>query len=86
MSAWSIGGGFFSVFDTADGTTVSLAAIKAQTDSIAAVKAQTDTIADVKAKTDSLTFTVAGKVDSNALAVAGTTITGSGTAGDPWGP
>ena len=76
MSAWSIGGGFFSVFDTADGTTVSLAAIKDQTDSIAAVKA----------KTDSLTFTVAGKVDSNALAIAGTTITGSGTAGDPWGP
>ena len=76
MSAWSIGGGFFSVFDTADGTTVSLAAIKDQTDSIAAVKA----------KTVSLTFTVAGKVDSNALAIAGTTITGSGTAGDPWGP
>ena len=76
MSAWSIGGGFFSVFDTADGTTVSLAAIKAQTDSIAAVKT----------KTDSLTFTSAGKVDANTQMINGTAITGSGTAGDPWGP
>lgn len=76
MSSWGLGGGFFSVFDTVDSTTVSLAAIKAQTDSIAAVKS----------KTDSLAFTVAGKVDANTLAVAGTAITGSGTAGDPWGP
>lgn len=43
-------------------------------------------IAAIKAKTDSLTFTVAGKIDSNVLYVNGTQIDGAGTAGDPWGP
>jgi hypothetical protein len=40
----------------------------------------------IKAKTDSLTFTVAGKMDSNVLYVAGVQIDGTGTAADPWGP
>lgn len=40
----------------------------------------------IKAKTDSLTFTVAGFIDANTLKIKGTTITGSGTAGSPWGP
>lgn len=43
-------------------------------------------VAAIKAKTDSLTFTVAGKIDANVTAVKGTTVNGSGTAGDPWGP
>lgn len=46
-----------------------------------------DTVVDaIKAKTDSLTFTVAGQVDANIESVNGTTVNGSGTAGDPWGP
>jgi hypothetical protein len=46
-----------------------------------------DTVVDaIKAKTDSLTFTVAGQVDANIESVNGTTVTGSGTEGDPWGP
>lgn len=43
-------------------------------------------VAAIKTKTDSLTFTVAGQVDSNIESVNGTTVNGSGTAGDPWGP
>lgn len=43
-------------------------------------------IAAVQAKTDSLTFTVAGKVDSNTTYVAGTAVSGSGTTEAPWGP
>lgn len=84
MSTWSIGGGFFSVFDTAETGTVSLASIKTTVD---AISTYIDTeVAAIKAKTDSLTFTVAGKVDSNITTVNGTAITGSGTSGDPWGP
>lgn len=41
-------------------------------------------VALVKAKTDSLTFTVAGKVDANTLALNGTTVIGAGTALDKW--
>jgi hypothetical protein len=41
-------------------------------------------VALVKAKTDSLTFTVAGKVDANTLAMNGTTVIGAGTALDKW--
>jgi hypothetical protein len=43
-------------------------------------------IALVKAKTDSLTFTVANKVDANTKSINDVTVTGVGTAGDPWGP
>lgn len=50
---------------------------------MAAVKSDS---AAVKAKTDSLTFTVAGKTDTNITHVKGTAVTGSGTAGSPWGP
>lgn len=53
----------------------------------------TDMVADVssdvtaiKAKTDSLTFTVAGQVDSNIKYVHGVEITGTGATGDEWGP
>lgn len=46
-----------------------------------------DTVVDaIKAKTDSLTFTVAGKVDSNIKAVNNVTVTGTGAVGDEWGP
>lgn len=50
---------------------------------VAAVKADT---AAIKAKTDSLTYTVAGQVDSNVQYVNDTLINGAGTAGNPWGP
>lgn len=43
-------------------------------------------ITAIKAKTDSLTFTVAGRVDSNIRSVNNTAVTGNGTAGTPWGP
>jgi hypothetical protein len=40
----------------------------------------------IKAKTDSLTFTVAGQVDANIQSVNDVTVTGTGAAGDEWGP
>jgi hypothetical protein len=40
----------------------------------------------IKAKTDSLTFTVAGQVDSNVQYVNDVAVNGTGTGGDPWGP
>ena len=46
-----------------------------------------DTVADaIKAKTDSLTFTVAGQVDSNIQYVNDVAVTGTGESGDEWGP
>ena len=43
-------------------------------------------ITAIKAKTDSLTFTIAGQVDSNPKSVNDLALTGVGTAGNPWGP
>lgn len=43
-------------------------------------------VALVKAKTDSLTFTVAGQVDANLQYVNDVLVTGTGAAGDEWGP
>lgn len=43
-------------------------------------------ITGIKAKTDSLTFTVAGRADTNIRNVNGVAVTGTGTLGDPWGP
>lgn len=43
-------------------------------------------VAAIQSKTDSLNFTVAGKLDVNALYVNGVQITGLGTANSPWGP
>lgn len=43
-------------------------------------------IAAIKAKTDSLTFTKANELDTNIKSVAGTTVTGNGSAGTPWSP
>ena len=40
----------------------------------------------IQTKTDSLTFTVANQVDANIESVNGTTVAGSGTSADPWGP
>lgn len=40
----------------------------------------------IQTKTDQLTFTVANQVDANLESVNGTTVTGSGTSADPWGP
>lgn len=52
---------------------------------IAAAAAAADT-ALIKPQTDKLTFTVANKIDANILVVNGITVTGAGTAGNPWGP
>lgn len=43
-------------------------------------------ITGIKTKTDSLTFTVAGRADSNIRNVNGIAVAGAGTLGDPWGP
>jgi hypothetical protein len=43
-------------------------------------------ITAIKAKTDSLTFSVAGVINSNINYVNGIAVTGSGTTLDPWGP
>ncbi len=60
--------------------TVSSRATQASVDTV-------DSVADaIKAKTDSLTFTVAGQVDSNIQYVNDSQITGAGTEADPWGP
>jgi hypothetical protein len=40
----------------------------------------------IKTKTDSLTFTVANQVDANIQSVNDVTVTGTGAAGDEWGP
>lgn len=44
------------------------------------------TLTAIKNKTDSLTFTVAGNVDSNVKYVNDVEVDGAGTEGDPWGP
>ncbi len=43
-------------------------------------------ITGIKTQTDKLVFTVANKLDVNVLVVNGVTVTGLGTAGNPWGP
>jgi hypothetical protein len=77
----------------------SIAAIKLKTDNLpaapastgdvttvgAAVAAVAGDVTAVKAKTDPMAFTVAGQVDVNLKSVANTTVTGSGSTGDPWG-
>lgn len=46
-----------------------------------------DTVVDaIKVKTDSLTFDVAGTVNSNVTYVNDILVGGAGTSGDPWGP
>jgi hypothetical protein len=63
-----------------DNATDGLGALKALVDTV-------DTVVDaVKTKTDSLTFTVAGKADSNVTHVNDAEITGTGVLGDEWGP
>lgn len=48
--------------------------------------AELTTAASVKSTTDQLTFTNANELDVNVKSVSDTSITGSGTALDPWGP
>jgi len=43
-------------------------------------------ISAIKTKTDSLTFTVAGNVDSNIQYVNDVLVNGNGTTGNEWGP
>lgn len=57
------------------------------TANVATLTGYVDTeVAAIKAKTDSLTFTVAGQVDSNVQYVNDVQVNGVGTAGNPWGP
>ena len=60
------------------------------TDGLGALKTlidTADTVVDaIKAKTDSLNFTVAGQVDSNIQYVNDVAVTGTGAAGNTWGP
>jgi hypothetical protein len=68
-----------------------IAAIKSKTDNLPASPAAvsdipTADITSIKAKTDSLAFTVANKVDANVRSVNDVTVTGTGAAGDEWGP
>jgi hypothetical protein len=53
---------------------------------LAAIDTETDKIASIKTKTDSLTFTVAGQVDSNIQYVNDVQVTGNGQTGSEWGP
>lgn len=54
---------------------------------VATILTAVDTeVAAIKAKTDSLTFTVAGQVDANIQYVNDVQVTGTGAAGDEWGP
>lgn len=78
-----------------DSVTVSSLGANSITDSSLAASAITEiqsglaTAADltaVKAKTDSLTFTVAGVVDSNIQYVNDVQVVGTGAAGNEWGP
>lgn len=78
-----------------DSVTVSSLGANSITDSSLATSAITEiqsglaTAADltaVKAKTDSLTFTVAGVVDSNIQYVNDVQVVGTGAAGNEWGP
>jgi len=74
-----------------DAVLAQVALVKAKTDLIPAAPAAVGDIpsADItaiKAKTDSLTFTVAGQVDTNLKSVTGVAVTGSGSEADPWGP
>lgn len=56
-------------------------------DNINAPIATVDTVVDaIKAKTDSLTFTVAGQVDSNIQYVNDVQVNGTGAPGSEWGP
>ena len=88
--AFDAGGGGFTSADRAD-----TQATKASTDSIlvdtgttlpASIAVIDSNVDAVKVKTDDLTFTKANELDSNIQSVDGTTITGSGTELDPWGP
>jgi hypothetical protein len=63
-------------------TAISDAALATAAD-LATVDGNVDAI---KAKTDSLTFTVAGQVDSNVQYVNDAAVTGDGQAGTEWGP
>lgn len=69
------------------GTTLGLTAttIASVTGAVGSVTGLTASdVGAIKAKTDSLTFTVAGQVDANAESMNGTTIIGTGAAGDLW--
>lgn len=75
-----------------DANSAGLAAIFARTDVATSTRMATfvytapdnASVAAIKLKTDSLTFTVGGKVDSNAVYMNGVQIIGTGGVGDRW--
>jgi hypothetical protein len=69
--------------DTQIGTLATAAALTTVDNEVAVIDGLVDAI---KAKTDSLTFTVAGQVDSNIQYVNDVQVNGTGAAGNEWGP
>ena len=69
--------------DTQIGTLATAAALTTVDNEVAVIDGLVDAI---KAKTDSLTFTVAGQVDSNLQYVNDVQVNGTGAAGNEWGP
>lgn len=85
------------VFAALPGDSVTVASIAANavnasalaSDAVTEIQSGLATAADltaVKAKTDSLTFTVAGQVDSNVQYVNDIQVIGTGAPGNEWGP
>lgn len=94
LADWTIGtaqtGDSFARLGAPAGASVSadIAAVKAET---AEILTDTGTTLDtkinaIKTKTDSLTFTVAGQVDSNVQYVNDAEVTGNGQPSTEWGP
>lgn len=69
--------------DTQIGTLATAAALTTVDNEVAVIDGLVDAI---KAKTDSLTFTIAGQVDSNLQYVNDVQVNGTGAAGNEWGP
>ncbi len=67
-----------------DSNSTKLANLDATVSSRNSVAPDNASVTAIKAKTDSLTFTVAGHVDSNTKKINGTTVNGTGAAGDLW--
>lgn len=72
--------------DSIDASAIAASAVTKIQTGVALSADATVNIAAIKAKTDSLTFTVANQVDANIQSVNDVAVTGTGAAGDEWGP
>lgn len=88
-------GDFTSTMKTSIGTAVAASAVASVTGNVggnvtgsvgSVVGMTASDVGAIKAKTDSLTFTVAGQVDSNIQYVNDVLVNGTGASGDEWGP